>query len=251
MTLPMVDLYLLIAISLTYVAGGFAKGVTGSGLPQIVVPVIALFTDVPTAVALVQIPTMSINMLQAWPAPQQRHEVLSYWPLYTITLVATIIGVVLISIAPSSFLYLFMATATLGAILLLYFNPNFVLPTRLKHPLGVSAGFGAGVSAGMSSLAGPFLVPYFLSQRINKDVFIPAISIAYLATIIPILIFFPLLGVVEWRVFLLSVIAVAPSILGMVLGNRLRNRINELQFRQWVLIVLSVSVVGLVYKGVY
>ncbi|WP_034490789.1 sulfite exporter TauE/SafE family protein [Afifella pfennigii] len=229
--------------------GGIVKGVSGSGLPQVAVPLIALVTSVPIAVAVVQLPAMSINLAQARPQRGASSQVLRHWPIFLTLFGATILGVGMLRLAPPSLLFAFMGTVTILAATFLVAKPGFGLPEKLRLPLGIPVALAAGLSAGLSSLAGPFLVPYYVALRLPKEVFIPAISLSYLAIIVPTMIFFLYWELVDPRFFLFSLVAVIPSLLGMLAGNRLRQLVDERQFRSIVLVTLLTTAAGLLVKA--
>ena len=56
------------AIALAFLAGGLVKGVLGIGLPRVVVPAIATLTSPPQAIALLLVPALSSNVMQAYQA---------------------------------------------------------------------------------------------------------------------------------------------------------------------------------------
>lgn len=229
--------------------GGIVKGVSGSGLPLVAVPLIALVTNVPVAVAVVQMPALAINLLQARPKGPAS-EVARHWPIFIALSAGTIVGVGLLKAAPPSLLFAFMGALTVAAATFLVVTPDFALPARLRLRLGIPVALAAGLTAGLSALAGPILIPYFLSLHLPKDVFISTISICYLTVIAPTVAFFLYWDLVEPKLFLFSLAAVVPSIAGMVGGNLLRSRIDDRQFRAIVLATLLATALGLIVKAV-
>lgn len=241
---------LLMILIVGCILGGFVKGLSGSGLPQIAVPMIALVADVPVAVALVQLPAMAINLLQLKPGGGHRMgEVLRHWPIALVLMFSTAIGVSFLKVAPSALLLGIMGVLTLVATVFLKVKPAFVIPPALRLIAGVPLAVGAGVSAGMSSLAGPFIIPYLLSLRLPKDVFVAVISLCYLAAIIPTIFLFLLWDVVKPDLFVISLFAIIPSSLGMWVGSWARSRVEARLFRRIVLLFLMASGFALVVKA--
>lgn len=240
---------LIAAILVGCIVGGVAKGVSGSGLPQVAVPIIALITDVPTAMAVVQLPALSINLLQMRYKDQPASLALQHWPIFLIIFATTIVGISILRVAPPGMLFAFLGAVCIATIAFLHLKPNFALSSKMRLPVGIPLAMFAGLSAGMSSLGGPFLVPYFLSLNLPKDVFVSTVSVCYLAIIIPTISFFLYWDLVEPELFLFSTFAVLPSIAGMWYGNRIRARINDAQFRKFVLFMLLGSAFGLLFKA--
>lgn len=245
----MFDGGLIAAILVGCIVGGFAKGVSGSGLPQVAVPIIALITDVPTAMAVVQLPALSINLLQIRYKDQPASLALQHWPVFLMLFCTTIVGISILRVAPPGILFAFLGTICIATVIFLHLRPDFALSATMRLPVGLPLALIAGLAAGMSSLGGPFLVPYFLSLKLPKDVFVSTVSVCYLAIIIPTISFFLYWDLVKPELFLFSTFAVLPSIAGMWFGNRLRARINDAQFRKFVLLMLLGSATGLIYKS--
>ncbi|TNF18362.1 MAG: sulfite exporter TauE/SafE family protein [Rhodobacteraceae bacterium] len=243
------DPALILTVVVSCLVGGLLKGVSGSGLPPVAVPLIALLSDVPTAIAIVQIPTMSINLMQAYPRTHPLRTVLPHWPIAATLFLSAILGVSLLRVTPPTLLLVLVAGLTLVAALFLVLAPAFTLSARARLPVGIPMAAAAGVTAGMSSLAGTILVPYFMALRLPKDVYIPVLSLCYLSAILPTIGAFLYWNVVEPRVFVLSALAVIPALLGMWYGNRMRDRIDERQFRYVVLVVLAGSALLLIGKA--
>lgn len=246
-----VDWIIVAAVLAGCLLGGFVKGASGSGLPQIAVPVIALFADVPTAIALVQVPALSINVAQIRVRGHPASSVVRHWPVAVALFCATIVGVGLLRAAPPQLLFAFMAAVTIATVAFLWLKPDFALPPSLRLWIGLPLALLAGLSAGLSSLGGPFLVPYFLSLKLPKEVFVSTVSLCYLAIIVPTVGFFIYWDLVDPRLFLYSVGAVVPSLVGMWGGNAFRGRIDDDQFRRVVLLIQLISAAGLIYKAVH
>ncbi|MDF1609054.1 sulfite exporter TauE/SafE family protein [Hoeflea sp. YIM 152468] len=229
--------------------GGLVKGISGSGLPQIAVPLLALTTDAPTAIALVQIPSMAINIIQSRPRSQTPHALLPLWPIVTILFLSAIVGVGLLRVTPPAALFLIMAGLTFASAVFLVHRPDFALAPPLHLPIGIPAAAMAGICAGMSSLAGPILIPYLMSLRLPKDQFVATISLCYLSITIPTTVFMLYWGIVDGALFIQSGIGVVPALAGMWFGNWVRDRIDERMFRLFVLIMISASAIGLLAKA--
>lgn len=245
-----IDTTIVAAVLVGCLVGGFVKGASGSGLPQIAVPVIALFANVPVAMALVQLPALSINIAQVRVRDHPPSTVLRHWPVVLALGCATVVGVSLLRIAPPAFLFALMAGVTISTVLFLWLKPNFSLPPSMRLKIGVPLALTAGLSAGMSSLGGPFMVPYFLSLQLPKNVFVSTVSLCYMAVILPTIGFFLYWGLVDPRLFVYSIGAVIPSLAGMWAGTKFRDRINDRQFRNVVLLIQLVSAAGLIVKAV-
>ena len=61
----MVDLVMLSLVALAFCIAGFVKGMVGLGLPTVSLGFLSLFVDLPTAMALLVMPSLVTNIWQA------------------------------------------------------------------------------------------------------------------------------------------------------------------------------------------
>ena len=69
--------YLIIA---TFLLAGIVKGVIGLGLPTVSLALLALVFDLPSAMALLLVPSLVTNFWQALAGPQTRAVFIRLWP---------------------------------------------------------------------------------------------------------------------------------------------------------------------------
>ena len=105
--------YSLIGISFLF--AGFVKGIVGLGLPTISLALLTTLFDLPTAMALLVVPSFCTNV---WQGVLGRHTFLliqRLWPLLLAAFLMVWVGVVLSTVFETALL-----TRVLGAILVLY-----------------------------------------------------------------------------------------------------------------------------------
>ncbi|MEI2384267.1 sulfite exporter TauE/SafE family protein [Breoghania sp. JC706] len=240
----------LIVIFLCLAAGGLLKGATGVGTPVIAVPALAMFFDVKTAVIILLIPNLFTNAWQIW----HYRSFLPRRPFLKLFLAGGVIGV-----AAGTWALAALSAQTLqvgvGVVGLVY------IAFRLLHPhwhLGESAGTAiagpagvvAGILQGASGISAPVSITYLNAMRLERAVFIPSISTLFLlfvAVQIPALTF---AGLLTWKLFLTSALAVVPVLSAMPLGTRLARTLSPAMFDRIILILLAVLAVKLVVDGV-
>ena len=61
----MADPNLLIMVSVVFCLAGFVKGMVGLGLPTVSLGLLSIIVDLPTAMALLVIPSLATNVWQA------------------------------------------------------------------------------------------------------------------------------------------------------------------------------------------
>ena len=159
---------LLIAITHAVIVG-FAAAVHGGigiGFPMIATPLLALVTDVRTAILLLVLPTVVLNVANILKGGRWRHSIAVFWPLAVYGMIGSVIGTrLLIVFSPEPFLSL------MAAMLVIYLNADrfdagFTWVHR--HPriafavFGLTAGILAGtVSVMLAVLAVMLMVQFF------------------------------------------------------------------------------------------
>ena len=173
--LPPLALAALVAV---FVLGGVVKGVTGVGLPLVLVPLAAQFLDVPVAVALLTVPMVATNITQAIEGGHTLAAIRAMWPI----LVCVVIGTV-DRRAPAAQHRPASAEP----------HPRHQLSgvsrrcccscggcasaTRPRAGPGRLVGFAAGVLGGMSAMFGPPMIAYLVGRGTDPDSFVKQMAI--------------------------------------------------------------------------
>src|ERR1700674_2637619 len=88
---------------------GFAHGLSGFGFPVISTPMVALFTDVRTAVLVTLFPNIVVNLISAVSGEAWQENLRRYWTVPVWVLVGTVVGTQVVLWAPANPLRLFLA----------------------------------------------------------------------------------------------------------------------------------------------
>lgn len=244
-----IDAPTLIFGALAFFGGGVVKGVMGIGLPLILVPLLATIFDLPTAVAIMVVPVMASNLLQARQGRNYAHTLRRFWPLLLPMVLSTLVAAQFLARIDVD-----TGALVLGLIVLAFVTSQ-ALPIRpsvnprlepwLKPPVGLVAGF----LGGLSNLFGPVIVMFLVSLRMPKDEFVQTTAFLFLAgatALYLMLIFNGLLTLDEATV---SLAAALPTLAGVWLGQRLRNRIPQETFNRLLLILLLIIGLNLLRRS--
>ena len=141
-----------------------------------------------------------------------------------------------------------VAAAVLGAVALMAFQPRRVIAPAHEKGVGAVVGVLAGAMGGVSSMTGPFIITYLMALRLTREQFIGSVSIIYLFGVIPLYASMALYGRLGLAEVAVSVMALLPVAVGMLIGRRLRHHLSEATFRRVLLTFLVVLAVLLVFK---
>ena len=230
--------------------GGFIKGAIGFGFPAISTPLLAVFVDVKTAVAVLVPPNIVLDGLQARRGGGLAATARRLATLVTAGAVGIVLGTRLLVTLPPH-----VATGILGGGVLLFVLLNATrlsprVPARWEPWLAVPVGLVAGVVGGITNVPGTPLVIYFYALGLPKQDFVRAVSVSFFLYKVV-----QLAALVWYGAFTLSLV---PATLGITavalasffLGLRLQDRMDQRVFNRVVLVYLGALGVWLVVRAI-
>jgi uncharacterized membrane protein YfcA len=139
-----------------------------------------------------------------------------------------------------------LAVKTLGLIIIAYAVMTLVRPQVLiskfaERSLQVPTGFANGVLTGLTGSQVMPLFPYMMSLDLDPSRLVQAINLAVTVASVFLAAGLIYAGIMTPELFAVSILAIAPAILGAELGTRLRAHIPATQFRSVVLYVLMAT----------
>jgi uncharacterized membrane protein YfcA len=241
----------LAALFLVFVFGGLVKGVTGVGLPLVLVPLATQFVHVPVAVALVSVSMVVTNVQQSMEGGGTTKALRQLWPIMVPLAVGAVIGTHLLITINRQRLDLIIGLSFLALAVLLLCLPRVRIVGRAARWAGPFVGFGAGLLGGMSAIFGPPMIAFMVSTGVHPDTFVKHMAVLALTASTTMLIVLGGSGAMSGGDFLMSAAAMIPIQLGMPLGRWLRGYIKPNWFRVMVLVVLGASGLDMLRKALF
>jgi len=239
----------VLACTLALAAGGTVKGLISIGLPLVGLPLLMLAVDVPTAVNLLAVPIMLSNLVQAVDGPDTLAILRRFLPIQIPLAVGTYLGTALLATLDQRVLLLAVGSFTVGFGTLGLLQPRLAIPASLERWLGPPVGLAAGLIGGMSTLFGPVLTLFVVGLNLPPSVFVKGISILYTTAGAFLMISGAAHGTASVNDMLLSAAGMIPVYGGMLIGQRLRERLNAERFRLLVLVTVVITGVNMVRTG--
>jgi uncharacterized membrane protein YfcA len=206
---------------------GLVHGTFGVGFPMVATPLLALFTDVFTAVLLCVVPTMSVNLTTIIhggrvPLRNTRPHLL----IIPFAVLGTVVGTYLLLILdPRPFLLL------LAAAVLLYLNQDrlqkvdFSWVGNHNLPAYMLFGLSAGLMAGMVNVMLPVLIILFMELRIATATMVVLFNLNFFTGKLTQSLIFLQQGIPGVDSFLVNTLMLAPfALTGLLIGMQLRKR---------------------------
>ncbi|MGB5330864.1 MAG: sulfite exporter TauE/SafE family protein [Gammaproteobacteria bacterium] len=231
-----------ILILATFLIAGTVKGVIGLGLPTVSLALLTVAIDLPTAMALLLVPSFVTNLWQALAGGNTRLILQRLWPFLLLATVTIWIGAGALTRVNLSFL-----SALLGALLMAYAGANLgglrlTISPRQELWAGPLVGIVNGVLTGMT---GSFVVPgvmFLQAIGLAREVLIQAMGMLFSLSTLALAIALQRNDLLTAEHGVLSITALLPAILGMVFGRWIRRKITEQLFRK--LFFISLLVLG-------
>lgn len=229
----------MIAVCSIAVVAGLAHGLSGFGFPLISTPMVALFSDVRTAVLVTLFPNIVVNLLGAFSGKGWRGTLRRYWAMPIYVLVGTVIGTYVVLWAPANPLRLLLA-----AVIVIYLQQDrfrsidWVVIAR--HPGGSGLAFGlvAGFLSGTVNVMLPALLIYFSTLGLAPLVMTQVMNACFLVGKVSQAAVFAARGQFTLDGLALTIPVCAVALAGYAMGKRLQSRIPPAAYRKLIRAVL-------------
>lgn len=225
---------ILIALTVSLIAG-LVHGAFGLGFPMVATPILALLTDVQTAILLTLAPNIAVNLWSLIRGGDWWESVVRYWPVALWMLAGSAVGtLILVALDPNPFRLLLAATVVLYLLSDRLKQVDWSWIRRHPEPSGIGAGFFGGVLGGTVNVGGPVLMIYFLELRIAPLVLVQAINLCFLLGKTMQTLTFSVLGVLNAELLWLSLPLGVVALVGLRLGMGIRERVVADTYRGWL-----------------
>jgi hypothetical protein len=232
---------------------GFVHGALGLGFPLVATPLIALATNIKTAVIIVAPPTLVVVIAAIVIGGGLWSGLREWWRMPIYMMLGSLCGTYVFMRTAASALTLLLALA-----ILVYLGLDWIgrgeskVMKAHRHKFAAPFGFFGGFFEGSVNIAAPPLLIYFLSLGLAPAALVKALNLCFftgkstqLATLVAAA---DVSGGVWW-------VAIPASMLGvctLILGMRVRSRVDATTYRRWVkaaLLVMVVILLGQYFLG--
>lgn len=246
--MPELSFASFLALSATFLAAGWVKGVTGMGLPTVAMGVLGAWMSPVVAASLLVVPSFVTNLWQMLAGPAAPRLWARLWPMMAGIVLGTTLGAGLLVRADAAW-----SGAALGTALIAYACCALALPPlsiapRAERWLSPVAG---ALTGGITGVTGVFVipaVPFLQSLNLQKDELVQALGLSFTVSTLAMALGLWSHGALRVGQLGLSAFAILPALAGMWLGQRVRHRIPPRTFRRCFLLFLLVLGIELVSR---
>ena len=240
---PLPLVLLVTACAIVFLAG-LVHGTLGFGFPMVATPMLALVTDVRSAIILTLLPTLAVNIPSILHGGRWSESIGRHWPLALYIVLGSVIGTnVLIVSDPGPFRLL------LAAMIVLYLVPQRPGGTALhllveRRQLGYALfGLAAGFLAGTVNVMVPLLIIFTLELGLATTAMVQLFNLCFLSGKVAQLCTFVVTWVIDATLLVETLPLIVAAGASLWLGMRLRARIEAATYKRWLRGTLAIVAV--------
>jgi uncharacterized protein len=242
------SLFTIIVAAIALLLGGFAKGISGMGLPVVTIPILTLLFDLQTAIAVTILSTLITDIIMLIRTPKS-------WGLIKNAAALMIFGVCGIIVGSYFLINInqLILSGILGVVILIFVITSFfsLLPSFKRLPwLDAVVSLIGGTVQGAAGASGPIISMYMLQMNMSRNQFLFLINSFFVTIDLVQFITVYKLGLYKGAVAYYSLGAIVPALLALAVGLVLQKRISDKVFRNSVLLVMTLSAFILLYKSI-
>lgn len=244
MTLELVVVVAAIAV------GSFVKGLTGFGLPQVAIPVMALFLGVEQAVIVMSVAGVASNVWLVGLHARARRQTRDLPVLVVTGVIGAIVGTVALTTVSGHWLSLALAVLIFGYVVVRLWRPHAVLAPAVSAWVSPPLGLAAGGMQGATGISGPLLTTYLYTFGLSSSVFVFSLSTLFLVFAVAQVITLVALGAYTGTLLAESFLALVPVAVMLPLGSWAAQRVGERNFSRVIMCALVVTAVALLVQTI-
>jgi len=241
--------------ALAAIIGGMAvgtvvKGVTGSGLPMVAIPVMATFLGVEDAVVIMAIPSVLTNGWMVWSNRTAAWRATPLPVLVVTGCVGSVLGVALLAWLDERWLAGILAGVLVTYLVVRLRRPAPAISDKTDRWLRPVAGSGAGLLQGATGLSSPVIIMYLHSLRLGREVYLVTLTSLICLTTAVQAISLGAAGLYTEARLWSSLVAMVPIALVLPVAMRLGRRLSPRRFDIVIRWLLAAAAVKLVFDAI-
>tara|TARA_B100000902_G_scaffold384734_1_gene425241 strand:+ start:199 stop:1005 length:807 start_codon:yes stop_codon:yes gene_type:complete len=241
--------YLVLLTVAVFLIAGMVKGSIGMGLPLISITLLSFYTSPRLAMMLIIVPTLVTNFLQFYRSVDRLNIVISNKFLLVSLFVCTL---------TSSFFSFSLEQKTLsfllGLIIFIFviyrrsgFSPSFGL--EYDKVLQIGSGAIIGTVAGFTHVWAPTIAVLLVIRKANKEQFVALTGLFIFVGSSGLFFTHYHFDLLDRQSLIFSTLMIFPSIVGFLIGEKIRSFISEKLFDTLLMFFLLIASTNLLYKS--
>ena len=247
------DPALVVAATLIMLLAGFVKGAIGFALPMIAISGLGSFLSAQEAIAILILPTFLSNFWQSFRQGGNAAggTMMKFWKLNLLMALTILVVAQFVPDISSDALFVLLGTtvAVTAGLQLSGWRPRVSTVPSRRAAVEVVTGIIAGVIGGMSGVWGPPVIFLLIALDTPKTEMVRTQGVTYVIGSLMLVSAHLQSGLLDGRTLPMSLLMCLPSMLGMRIGLRALDRMDQQLFRRLTLIVLCLAGLNLLRRG--
>ncbi len=234
------EINFILALSIIVFWSSIIHGSIGFGFGMIATPLVALYTDIQTAITYLLFPTMMVNIVSILSNGKFFEALKKFWFIIFLMVIGSSFGTFLLIFSNSEVFKLLLAF-----IIFIYLMQSFIKIEASfisKYPKSSTYGLGifGGLLSGLTNVVAPLMIIYTLELKYSRKDTIQLSNLCFLFTKIGQLMVFLYFGSFSSETFGGSIIAVLVVLFGMFLGIKINKKIDAKFYTKILKVLLFV-----------
>jgi uncharacterized membrane protein YfcA len=244
-----VDARLIVAVAAVVLAG-FAKSVTGMGLPVLAVPIlVALYGDLRLVLLCTTLGTVLTDPPMLWRYRAHWRESRMLVGFLLAGIVGMVIGTHLLAYVHTAVLAGILAAVVIAFIVISLAGREPTMPRTVAARVGPLVGLICGMLQGSAGAAGPVTTSYLVSTRMPRAAFLFAINAIFFTLDATQFVSLQSLHLTTPQIWTAGAGIFVLCAAGLGIGFALQSRIDDVAFKRGVLVMLAVAAAGLIVRA--
>ena len=242
---------IIAAVVCGLIVAGLLKGIIGIGMPVVALPLLSMFIDIKSAAMLLSMPLIFSNLPQALEGGKTGRCLMQLMPVILGMIPGLFLGVRVLLALDANLAKIIAGLVLIGAGGVTLLAPKLQLQSRLVLPTGITFGFFGGILGGIAAMPGPPVFIFLLAKGLRGKAFTKEASLYLVVSAGLLAILLTASRQFSWLDVLVSTAAMLPVVLGMYVGQHMRDKIAPETFKKLVLIAVIASGADMLRHGFF
>src|SRR5215468_4520156 len=229
---------IIAAVVCSLIVAGLLKGIIGVGMPVVALPLLSLFIDIKSAAMLLSMPLIFSNLPQALEGGKTGRCLMQLRPVILGMIPGLFLGVGVLLALDVNVAKIIAGLVIMGVGGVTLLAPKLQLQSRLVLPTGITLGFFGGILGGIAAMSGPLVFIFLHAKELRGKAFTKGASLYLVVSSGLLAILLAASREFSWLDVAVSTAAMLPVVLGMSIGQHMRDKIARETFRKLVLIAV-------------
>lgn len=226
------------------------QGSIGFGFPLISTPLLAMVTDMKTAVLYVAIPTLLINIISIFSEGNFLQALKRFYPLAIMGMIGSAIGTQILIYSSSEIFKLLLAVSILFYLFIQKLKFEMAWVNKKPKLAIVVFGFIAGIIGGLTNVMALVLIIYSLESKHSRKEVIQSSNLCFLFGKIVQIIIFAIHGSFTQELLTISFSSLLFVLVAVVIGLKIKNKIPQNNYNKVIKVFLFLMAIALIYQTI-